>query len=802
MNKKELRNHILLLFLILLAAWCLGSRRNSPEWYHVAGILVLGLTERLMDYTARCFRINRICLYSMDFGIAPILMRFLHFLPEGPKLRTLTLGIFGPFDFLDIGIGIGIVLSFAWFFSTQIKYDLYKKSKTEGMTFREKLGWEWRLSFRICKSIFLPASRWEYDDSMGEIKGKLMPRSLAVFFLAASLCLYLYFPLISSYIGIQRTDKEGSLTEETGATDRHGKTQEKSTPEEAEPGEEEGEYSWMADLENETQRYPLLPELPAGQDAGDYIRLLTTDTVSCKVEPGDTLWGLARLFYGKGVLWNILQKENPGLPCDGALLFPGMELRIPARSCYIKKQEDSRGGLSCASYSYDAPQTFAYGTAEWEPCLDSWFSEAQDSVKVYSHVTKNRMFQGVAGKEAWEEVQEQIKESMEKTTGVLFSGLEFESYYMEDGRRLLFYTFICDNGTKKYRYAVAYVPGDIWLAEFIGKSPLPASPETSVTDICGITRYMAATFEEKSEEVIISSLKYRPYMGYETWPFEELHNPFAIAQYLHAPETEEIFAGKDFVGDDAEVTFSSEEWGHLLYNIVRSYRNMTDEEWTKLQQRPLRQSDLAFITKVELTESPIPGRDRVRLGTGCRTFSAKKSLPHYKLTTLKDLTVFPNLKKLTLEVGGLSDFEALGECRSLTELSIRAEEFPSDLSFLKNLTALRSLTLGNSAILRLNAMGYEREEGSTFGKAEGQASVEKGKLEETLAACTSLTYLSLEYSGELDLDFLTKLPNLYTFRLEPDNGVGKKEEKRDGTSIGCPQIKCLVIDGTWIRNPE
>jgi len=48
-----------------------------------------------------------------------------------------------------------------------------------------------------------------------------------------------------------------------------------------------------------------------------------------KVKKGDTLWGIARRFYGAGVRWRDIYEANKGLIKDPHHILPGWELKIP-----------------------------------------------------------------------------------------------------------------------------------------------------------------------------------------------------------------------------------------------------------------------------------------------------------------------------------------------------------------------------------------------------------------------------------------------------------------------------------------
>lgn len=470
-----------------------------------------------------------------------------------------------------------------------------------------------------------------------------------------------------------------------------------------------------------------------------------------------------------------------------------------AKTCYLERQAGSRGGMSSPACSYDMPSDWVVATTSLDVCLQSIYCRQEPDCEVLVHVTENRMFpEGVM--DGWKEMQESIKASAQKTQGVSFSAPVFERYIREDGRELLFYSFICDAGEEKILCAAAYVPGKNYLAEFIGYSLLSESDGeiASYYAIDEITRYMAASFTETDEEKNWAQLKYRPYLGAENWEYEDLHNPFAMMAEMYASEEEPV---RDVKGE--EITFASSEWEELIRMAVAYHNDMSNKEFKTFSKRPLRTSDLAWITEVELVESPIPGRDTVSIN-GISPKNA--SCTQYQVTTFRDIAMLPNLESLTLEIGSAADYEVLAECTSLKELTIVSAEPLKEVSWLSELTQMESLTLRISMFSHLNEMGYEKEGGSTFEGAGSSSAggVSQKPLEEVLAKCRKLKYLELENADMETFEFINDLPDLYAFCLSGREDDDTEKPPR-GSLFGekdYPQVKCLTVDDEWIRNPE
>ncbi len=596
----------------------------------------------------------------------------------------------------------------------------------------------------------------------------------------------LFFAAVISMVSCGEGDHPavGKIEEQEKESSRQQETREGTSDGQPECGDGD-------DIPKAGQEYPVLAW---NAKEGDFERpgyILLQDMEKEKtyqIREGDTLWGIARDFYEAGEAWPVLQEANRERIPDQNLIFPGTELAVPS-NCLIRRQSFSRGGFSSPSCSYDVPWDWTSGRPNWEICLEySWFPE-EGNYGVYTHVTENRMLPDGAG-DAWESIQQKIIEVSEEKSTVSFSVPAFERYRREDGRELLFYRFVAAAQEEKAQFAVAYVPGEKYLAEFIGICPLTDQDDC---DIVGITRYMAASYREEGGEKEWDSLKYRPYLGAENWPFEDLHNPFAIAENRFGEKEEAELAGAD-----GEAHFVSGEWEELLRKMICYHFDYSNEERAEFMDRPVYLRELAWIEEVKLIESPIPGRDRIAIqglcppeGLGCAA---------YNLTTLADIAVLPNLRKLTLEIGTATDYEALAMCPSLRELSITGQSQMREADWLLELPNLEALTLNVSYIPHLIAMGVELEDGTTFsGEEESEEEEPEGKkMDEILGGCTSLTYLELEYTGALDWDFLENLPSLYAFILKgEDEGLRKNEF----TDKSYPHIRCLVVDGRWIRNP-
>lgn len=570
-------------------------------------------------------------------------------------------------------------------------------------------------------------------------------------------------------------------------------------------------------LENRQQSYPLLSELPEGADPGNYMMLLSPDQEGTfyQVEAGDTLWGMSREFYRTGTAWRILAGQYPELLEGSLVLQPGMEFSVP-KIGYIRKQEFSQGGFSSTACSYDIPSGWHFGYPEWEPCLEVYWSQCQEA-KVYGHITDSASaafpFPGY-DRERYREVAGQIESCMERTekeaAGIRFGAPAFSNYIRDDGSELFFYTFMAETEDGQAAFAVAYVDSGTYTAEFIGCCPMPEDDgdEGLRCPIGEITRYIAASFTELGGEKNFNSLKYRPYTGAETWDWEKLHNPFAMAAVLYGTYGTEEEA--KLSGEDYELVIVSEEWENLLRKMVRYHFDMSKEEWKELENRPLRASDVAWITEVSLTEHPVPGRDEASVN-GLEP-GGEFDLADYNLTTARDLSQLPNLRSLTLEIGTISDYEELADCPGLEELSIASAEPLKDTEWLTKLPRLKSLQLEISMFTHLHALGFTDEDPTTFPPElmpdtdyHEQVSYEEAFFD-NLAKCTGLESLNIRHHGTFDSSFLMELPKLYYFRLSGEDSETEIGQQRLADYEEHPEhyqyLHCLVIDDKWVVNEE
>lgn len=538
----------------------------------------------------------------------------------------------------------------------------------------------------------------------------------------------------------------------------------------------------------EIDTFPLLDELPSDADEQDYIILNGNEISDYQVKKGDNLWSIAKVYYGKGTEWGKIQEANSDIIEDGDLIFPDMELHLPPLGTkYIKREHKTNMGLNSLSYSFDAPNSWTYASNTWEPCLDPFVSY-DGSTRVYVNVTETRFTKNEFSDD-WEAFIKQIEESCKETDlNNNISSLSFEKYTSETGLDLSLFSFYLKD--PKIHYTVCYLTGDKFQAEFIGVMPDSASKEgESALIISDIVRYMAASYIEKGGERTFRHLKYKQYTGAETWPWESLHNPFALAiENYQVPDVPELTI------EDYEISFTSSNFEFFVRSCCRLYFDMNWKEFEEFEQRPLYASDLTWITDVTIEESAIPGRDIILINV---YNPVNATVVELELDSLEDIRGFINLNRINLGIGNISDYSALSEFTNLTDISIMASNEYISLEWIKDMPQLKSFTFKVSNLARSIENGFIKEEGSTYNdyvidtQNTWDASV--------FTTCTELEYLELEKEGLVDVSFLNELPNLYSLNLTNINDKDESPDLFDEDSY--PQIKCLLYNSKWLRNP-
>ena len=276
------------------------------------------------------------------------------------------------------------------------------------------------------------------------------------------------------------------------------------------------------------------------------------EDVTYVVEPGDSLWRIAKKFYGDGGRYSHLIEGNPKLQEN--VLLPGEEIIIPHKDYSVYRRRDEEGfGLSyCRLPSGEpCPTRFVtaksidwyYGSMQFDACagLDvMWpktykdlgqFAFQADKIHVFCRVDANPEGDFFDGK--WEEARASIEKSAALYCGEAAHCFAFKRYDMDNGENLYCYSFLLYKQRERLLCSVAYRLCDNMLVEFIGVEPLRAYAGSSVDDlsnreVMNRVPYLAAVADTN---VKIEEAQYDPetFYGRENWEFPQLHNPFALA---------------------------------------------------------------------------------------------------------------------------------------------------------------------------------------------------------------------------------------------------------------------------------
>lgn len=277
------------------------------------------------------------------------------------------------------------------------------------------------------------------------------------------------------------------------------------------------------------------------------------EDINYVVQPGDSLWGIAKAFYGDGRFVGNIISENPCLRDE--VLMPGQEIivRHMDRAVYRRRDEEGFGlsywglpsGERFPTRDITAkPIDWYYGTMRFAASagLDTLWPKTQkdlgqfflqaDEIHIFCRVDVNPEGDFFEGR--WEKTRERIEESAAANCGESVECFEFKRYQMDNGENLYCYSFVLFKKEERLLCTVAYRLCDNMLAEFIGVEPLEAYEGVSCEDlrmheVMDRVPYLAVIVDTRSK-IEEAQWDAESFYGRENWPFPQLHNPFALAQ--------------------------------------------------------------------------------------------------------------------------------------------------------------------------------------------------------------------------------------------------------------------------------
>lgn len=285
---------------------------------------------------------------------------------------------------------------------------------------------------------------------------------------------------------------------------------------------------------------------PPGTDEKDFIHLQSgpEQTEWYRARFGDSLWSIAREYYGDGALYPNLIRENSA--SGDNMLYVGEQIEIPPLDEYLPKAVDETGlgWASCVlpdgtyiptRFAAARPEDWYEGTMEFQgdsgmkvlwPKTDGQGEETKPGLRVFFSVDGSDEDDFL--EERWEEAKEEIAQSARLWCADQVENLRFYRYRLENGEHLYGYTFRLNRDGEKLACAVYWRLRKGMCAEFIGLAPAREEGKLHRQ-----VRYLAARVDQ---EIAMETPMY-PCEGMEGWPFPRFHNPFALAMaYNEAAE--------------------------------------------------------------------------------------------------------------------------------------------------------------------------------------------------------------------------------------------------------------------------
>lgn len=538
-----------------------------------------------------------------------------------------------------------------------------------------------------------------------------------------------------------------------------------------------------------------------GESPYHYLEFVSGDADRYTVQEGDTLWGIARKYYGSGAAYQKLWEENADRIETPETMQIGTGLELDKRFYVNVGMQDFIRDDVMHQRNMSGPDAW-----EWEP--ESY------PYQIFSLMTYRNDLGEKDPFSQWEAFQKEVTDCGRRLCGDRISDLSFERYHVTDVCDLCSYQFVFDGGSGKYLImAVLVYTGEIENEVFTNQNGwgqiLPISHQymkNEVFAVCDLDRCTEADLEEAKGKAFymaartIDSGVYLPKMadnvGADDWNYPELHNPFiqamrSLRDEPHARVESSLGKKNDGgqVGGQQGVTDLVNSKGReiqwkdpVLEQLVRDQLArlwlLTDEERVAFGKRQMTDADLAGVESLALYEDrnqkvvllQLCGYEETRTAI---LFDEENSsgLGQSVLTTLDDLSNFTGLRRLDIHLNGsdITDFSALGELAGLRELcmdmeSARKKIKNRDLAFLGKLKNLRLLYL----------YGWDREGGS-WSNSEPTCSLEEITDLSVLKNCKQLAYLKLTTGNVENYDFLGELPEIYYIDLDGRDGMRNVE---------------------------
>lgn len=499
----------------------------------------------------------------------------------------------------------------------------------------------------------------------------------------------------------------------------------------------------------QNEDYFFTDEQPQGRGRTHYLEFVSKETYT--VELGDTLWGIAEDYWGKGIYYQRILSDNEDVVDVPEHLMPGVELDL-GKTLYMNvgiedyiNQDQFGYDLIVRGEAFEIEDSFGRRNYRLPYCIYASVPYVNDLKEADPYVN-------------WEEFKEEVSRCSREICGDLVSDLFFERYQVTGIGNLCGYSFTFDAGDKEYVIMAYFCYNNTTKSEAFALCEKNRCTETVLEMVRGKTCYAAVRFLDPGAY----SVKAQDYVGAEMWNYHQLRNPFVNAmQRLYSGPLKQV---EDYP-DDYTIAWKEPELERLVREELSKLWQLTEEEKRAFMERDVTAGDLALIEEMEITYYSIEyGEEeylRVQLNgsTGYGTSITRYSPVEGRLLdTLEDLGHFRGLKSLeiNLRTPNITDLSCLANLVDLKVLYMNiysADTQVKNLDFLGKLTKLRKLHIGGE---------FWRLRNNEYFRGITDLSI--------LRRCPHLAYLSLATGNVENYDFLGNLPELYYISLYEMSG--------------------------------
>lgn len=537
--------------------------------------------------------------------------------------------------------------------------------------------------------------------------------------------------------------------------------------------------------------YLLRTQKPDERGQGHYFEFVNGDEESYTVQAGDTLWGIAREYYGSGTEYQKLWEDNKELIDTPETLQIGTKLKLQERLYTAAGMQDYvRDDVIRSSTNTES--------AAWD-----WKPEG-DCYQIFQTLTYRNDFGEKDPCGHWEEFKREAKACAESVCGDRVTELSFARYRVTGLCDLGYYQFVFDSGSKKYLVMTAFSYTDERKSEefvvFNGYGQVISldckNMKSEIFTVCDLDRCDEEDLKEARGKTFylaarcIDSLMYYPkmadYVGADDWNYPQLHNLFTQAMHSFC---EEPLKRAAVSSNDQKIVWKDAVMEKLVREELARLWQLSDEEKKAFMERPMTAADVAGITRLSLYGDWQDKEIYLQLNSweesgNAIVYDKEECAEHSQtmLTTLDDLENFTELNRMDIFLCGadITDFSAIGSLTGLRELCLELEHMQGrmknqDIAFLGKLKNLRLLYL----------YGWDHEEDSFF--ATPTQSLEGITDLSVLEKCPQLAYLKLTTGNVEDYDFLKKLPQMYYIEL-----MGTEDMKNVTPNLSLLPNACFV----------